>query len=154
VDALREKVGDAHVQLALAGELYMPLGTALKNYGTEVRDTIKTTVNTRYSDAHEKWQTYAGLPGDKDGRAYFPGIGKPAEGSPEAADQAEEDAAKEHACEIWIDAVERDDAAHDTRETACATAVTTSDAAFSDDRQDPGCEKVKQGFNWVAGELS
>lgn len=154
VDALREKVGDAHVQLALASELYMPLGQALKDYGSELRDTIKTLVNTAQGDAFEKWTTYTGLPGDKDGRSYFLGIGKPEEGSPEADEHETEDAAKEQAWQDWIGAAGAYDTAYDTWETAWNSAVNTIDEAFSDDLKDSGWEKFKEGFNWVADKLS
>lgn len=154
VDALREKLGDAHVQLALAGELYMPLGQALKDYGSELRDTIKTAVNTAQSDAYEKWTTYTGLPGDKDGRSYFLGIGKPEEGSPEEDEHETEDAAKKQAWDDWIVAAGAYDSAYDTWETAWTNAVTTIDDAFSDDLKDSKWEKFKEGFNWVADKLS
>ncbi|MGC5077324.1 hypothetical protein [Agrococcus sp. DT81.2] len=147
VDELRSKVGDAHVQLALAGELYKPIGMALKGYGAEVRDTISTQINTRHQSAHDAWTTYVGLPGDRNGRSYFLGIGEPEAGSPEAEQHEAEDAAKEQAWNDWIDAADSYDAAYDTWESAWDQAVDTIDDGFSDDLKDSRWEKFKQGLD-------
>ncbi|SDS23778.1 hypothetical protein [Agrococcus carbonis] len=144
VDELRKKVGDAHVQLHLASELYMPIGSALKHYGAEVRDTIRPQINTRHQTASDAWNTYVALPGDKDGRSYFLGIGKPEEGSPEEEQHEAEDQAKLQAWNDWIDAADSYDAAYDTWETAWNSAVDEIDDGFSDDLKDSRWEKFKQ----------
>ncbi|WP_413316911.1 hypothetical protein AA0Z99_09840 [Agrococcus sp. 1P02AA] len=144
VDELRNKVGDAHVQLHLASEMYKPIGTALKEYGAEVRDTISTQINTRYQTALDAWELYRDLPGDENGTTYFLGIGKPEEGSPEAEAQEAEDLAKAQAWDDWIEAANSYDAAYDTWEEAWNSAVDKCDDGFSDDLKDSTWEKVKQ----------
>jgi hypothetical protein len=143
VDELRKKIGDADDKLALAAELYQPLGTALKTYGDEVRSSIKTQVDTRFQDAHDKWSTYISLPGDKDGTDYFLGIGKPDEGSEEEAAQEAQDQAKLAAWNDWEDAAGFYDDAYDTWEDAWEKAVETIEDAFSDDLKDSRWEDVK-----------
>lgn len=144
VDKLREEVGDAYVQLHLASELYLPIGKALKDYGAEVRDTISTQINTRYQTANDAWVSYNSLPGERGGRDYFLGIGKPDEGSPEAEQHEAEDQAKQDAWDEWIAAADSYDAAYDTWETAWNTAVDTIDDGFSDDLKDSRWEKFKE----------
>ncbi|WP_347754544.1 hypothetical protein [Agrococcus sp. ProA11] len=149
VDKLRDKVGDAHVQLSLAAKLYMPIGDALMAYGTEVDGTINAQINTRHESAQEKWTTYASLPGDREGRTYFLGIGEPEAGSPEAEQHEAEDAAKRQAWNDWIDAAESYDAAYDTWESAWNSAVDRLDDGFSDDLKDSRWEKFKEGLGDV-----
>lgn len=144
VEELRSKVGDAHVQLDLAGKLYKPIGTALKGYGTEVTNSIQSLIDTKYQEAHDAWTLYQGLPGDKDGRSYFLGIGKPDEGSPEADQHEQEDQAKKQAWDDWIAAAGAYDSAYDTWEDAWTTAVNTIDDGFSDDLKDSRWEKFKE----------
>lgn len=152
VDALRKKVDDAYVTLELAGELYRPLGLALRGYGAEVRDGIKTQVDTCYNDAFEKWNTYIDLPGDKDGTDYFLGINKPEEGSAEEAEQEAEDAAKLKAWEEWEAAANAYDTAYDSWEDAWDEATKKIDDAFTDDLKDSKWEDVK-GWIKVALEV-
>lgn len=152
VDALRKKVDDAYVTLELAGELYRPLGLALRGYGAEVRDGIKTQVDTCYNDAYEKWNTYIDLPGDKDGTDYFLGINKPEEGSAEEAEQEAEDAAKLQAWEEWEAAANAYDTAYDTWEDAWDEATKKIDDAFTDDLKDSRWENIK-GWIKVALEV-
>lgn len=147
VDELRKKVGDADDKLSLAAELYKPLGSALKIYGDAVRTSIKTDIDTRHDDAQEKWNEYIALPGDKDGRGYFLGIGKPEEGSAEEAEHEAEDRAKAQAWEDWNTAADAYDTSFDTWETAWNTAVSTIEDAFTDDLKDSRWENFKQGFN-------
>ncbi|SFS03215.1 hypothetical protein SAMN04487783_0725 [Agrococcus baldri] len=147
VDALRKKVGDADDKLTLAAELYKPLGTALKTYGNEVRNTIKSQVDTACQDARDKWNLYDGLPGDKDGTDYFLGIGKPEEGSDEEAEQEAKDQAKLAAWEDWEDAAGVYDTAYDTWEDAWEKAIGTIEDAFSDDLKDSTWEDWKGRIN-------
>lgn len=154
VDKLREQVGDAYVQLELAGELYQPLGSALIRYGEAVRDTIASDVTTKASSAETAWYAYTALPGDKDGRDYFLGIGRPEEGSDAEQRHEEEDAAKKEAYDAWLEAATGFDGAFDTWESAWNEAIATIEEGFNDDLEDSGWEKFKAGLNFVAEVLS
>lgn len=146
VDALRKKVGDADETLELAGKLYRPLGLALRGYGNEVRNGIQTQIDTCHQTASDRWQEYIDLPGEKDGRDYFLGIGKPDEGSQEETDNDAEDAAKLQAWNDWEDAAGAYDTAFDTWEDAWDAAIEKIDDAFTDDLKDSRWEDAK---GWI-----
>lgn len=149
VDALREKVGDADDTLALAAELYKPLGKALKYYGEEVRTTIKPQVDGAYETAWDRWTEYDKLPGDKDGRDYFLGIGKPDEGSAEQDEHEQEDLAKRQAWTEWTTAQNNYDGAYDNWKGVWDKAVRDIDDGFSDDLKDSKWEDFKQVLNFA-----
>ncbi|TQL68575.1 calpain family cysteine protease [Nocardioides albertanoniae] len=116
VDALRESVGSAAYTLTQAGELYEPVGTALKRYGSSVSGT-KTRADTLASSCEDLWQTYLSLPGDKDGASSPDDVSVgpvplPAD-SPVAKEIAEDNQAKADAYEAWKQEATQWDAAYD-----------------------------------------
>ncbi|MER7797569.1 hypothetical protein [Microbacterium sp. NPDC096154] len=143
VDELRSIVGDTHVLLGKAGEMYTATATAIRDYGQAMRD-IAPQINAAYEDADEKWRAYSSQPGDKDGRSYFLGLGKPEEGSAEEEEHKAQDEAKKQAYDDYVDAADVFDDRYDDWEDAWNKAVSAIEDAFDDDVKDSRWEKFKE----------
>jgi len=121
VEKLREVVGDTHGLLRQAGELYEPTGPVLVTYGEalgEVQPKLRSHVDT----CADLWATFSSLPGSVEPRGTG-GWFQPEDDSPEAKEQAEEDAAKLAAYEAWETEAGLWDADYDTWEDAFDTAA-------------------------------
>lgn len=120
VEKLREVVGETYGLLRQAGELYEPTGPVLVAYG-EVLAEVQPKIKTHVDSCVELWATYDALPGDVEPRGTG-GWFEPEDDSPEAEQQADEDAAKLVAYEAWETEAGYWDADYDTWETAFDTA--------------------------------
>lgn len=121
VEKLREVVGDTHGLLRQAGELYEPTGPVLVAYG-EALDEVQPLIRTHVDRCAELWSTYVSLPGSTEPRGTG-GWFEPEADSPEAQEQADEDAAKLAAYEAWEAEAGRWDTDYDTWEDAFDTAA-------------------------------
>lgn len=145
---LREGVGDVHGTLKEAGELYTPTGPVVRAYGVALA-VDQPAINGHVANARTLWETYMSLPGSVDARGTG-GLFQPEEGSPEAEQQADEDAAKLAAYEAWEDEARRFDADYDSWESAFDTAASNVGDALAG--------KIKDSFwddldGFVAGAL-
>lgn len=122
IEKLIETIDDAYKQLKEAGELYKPVGPVITTYG-EVVAEVQPKINTHVENCETLWTTYDSLPGKVDPRGTG-GLFQPDEGSPEAEQQAEEDAAKKEAFEAWEEEAGYFDADYDTWEQAFDDAVS------------------------------
>lgn len=121
IEKLRESIGDSYLTLREAGELYEPVGPVIRSYGLAL-DQIQPLIRAAVDDSHDLWQTYVSLPGQVEPRGTG-GFFQPDEGSPEAEQQAAEDAAKKAAYDAWEARTEDFDSHYDTWEEAFDTAV-------------------------------
>lgn len=136
VDKLRDIVGDSHELLAQAGRMYAPTGPIIEAYGIALGE-VQPTIRTRVDSCEAYWAAYVSLPGSVEPRGTD-GPGQPEADSPEAAQQAEQDAAKLAAYERWEDEAARFDSAYDTWEDAFDTAADRIGDVLED--------KVADGF--------
>lgn len=136
VEKLREVVGDSHGLLRQAGELYEPTGPVLVAYGEALAD-VQPRIKAHADRCAELWAAFAALPGSVEPRGTG-GWFQPEPDSPEAEQQAEEDAAKLAAYRAWEDEAGYWDADYDTWEEAFETAAN--------DIGDVLEGKVKDGF--------
>lgn len=121
VDKLREVVGDTHGLLRQAGELYEPTGPVLVAYG-EALAAVQPRIAAHVDTCAELWSAFSSLPGSVEPRGTG-GWFQPDADSPEAEQQAEEDAAKLQAYNAWEDEAGRWDADYDTWEDAFEAAA-------------------------------
>lgn len=121
IDALRESIGDSYETLREAGELYQPVGPVISTYGHAL-DSVQPLIKATVDDSRDLWDTYVSLPGQLEPRGTG-GLFQPDEGTPEAEQQAEEDATKKAAYDAWEARAEDFDAHYDTWEDAFDTAV-------------------------------
>ncbi|MGI6879921.1 hypothetical protein [Microbacterium sp. gxy059] len=122
IEKLIETIDDAYKQLKEAGELYKPVGPVLVTYGEALSD-VQPKIRTHVDNCENLWTTYDSLPGKVDPRGTG-GLFQPDEGSPEADQQADEDAAKKEAFEAWEEEAGYFDADYDTWEQAFDDAVS------------------------------
>lgn len=151
IDRLRETVGDTHILLQRAGEMYYSTATALNRYATTMVET-GPAIDSAFEDAKDAWTRYDGLEGDRNGTTYFLGIGEPEPGSPEAEAQAAQDQAKYQAFQDWMNAAADWDAQYDTWEEAWDAAVDGIEDAFDDDVKDGWTEWLEtlgEILGWV-----
>lgn len=118
---LREGVGDVHSTLREAGELYKPTGPVVYDYGLAL-ETDKPAINGHVARCEGLWETYVSLPGSLEPRGTG-GFLEPEADSPEAEQQAQEDAAKRAAYDAWEAEAIGFDADYDSWETAFETAT-------------------------------
>lgn len=121
VEKLREIVGDTHVELRRAGRMYQPTGPVLVSYATSLAEA-QPRVNAAVTECRTLWSAYDGAPG------LMPGERGPVpddqEGTPEAEEQADQDAAKQDKYEAFIAQARIFDSEIDTWEDAFDTAVS------------------------------
>ena len=122
IAALRESIGDSYQTLREAGELYQPVGPVISTYGHAL-DAVQPRIRAAVDDSLDLWDTYISLPGEVEPRGTG-GLFQPDEGSPEAEQQAAEDAAKKAAYDAWEARAGDFDAHYDTWEEAFDEAVT------------------------------
>lgn len=148
VDKLREGVGDVHGTLKEAGELYKPTGPIVHTYGIALareQESIEGHVNR----CQTLWETFAGLPGSVDPRGSG-GPFQPDEGSDEAEQNAQEDAAKLAAYNDWEAEAKLYDGDYDDWESAFDKAAGSIDNTLAGKIKDSFWDDV-DGF--VAGVL-
>ncbi|MEV7528035.1 hypothetical protein [Agrococcus sediminis] len=136
VEKLREVVGDTYGLLREAGELYEPTGPVLIAYGEALAD-VQPKITVHVDECAALWATFQSLPGSVEPRGTG-GWFEPEADSPEAQQQAEEDAAKLAAYEAWEAEAGRWDADYDTWEDAFDTAAKDIGEVLEG--------KVKDGF--------
>ncbi|WP_026374186.1 hypothetical protein [Agrococcus lahaulensis] len=136
VEKLREVVGDSHGLLRQAGELYEPTGPVLVAYGQALA-AVQPRIRAHVDTCAELWATFSALPGSVEPRGTG-GWFQPEPDSPEAEQQAEEDAAKLAAYRAWEDEAGYWDADYDTWEEAFETAANEIGDVLEG--------KVKDGF--------
>ncbi|WP_425843922.1 hypothetical protein [Agrococcus sp. TSP3-2-1] len=122
VAKLREVVGDSHGLLRQAGELYEPTGPVLVAYGEALAD-VQPKIKAHVDTCAALWSTFSALPGSVEPRGTG-GWFQPEPDSPEAVQQAEEDAAKLAAYRAWEDEAGCWDADYDTWEDAFESAAS------------------------------
>lgn len=122
VAKLREVVGDSHGLLRQAGELYEPTGPVLVAYGEALAD-VQPKIKAHVDTCAALWSTFSALPGSVEARGTG-GWFQPEPDSPEAEQQAEEDAAKLAAYRAWEDEAGCWDADYDTWEEAFESAAS------------------------------
>jgi len=139
IEALQDAIGDSYKKLHEAGELYQPVGPVITAYGEALED-VQPLIKSAVDDSEELWATYQSLPGkDVSGGFSLPSLAAPPEeGSPEAKQAAEDDAAKQAAYDAWEARAEDFDGHYDTWESAFDTAV--------DNIGDKMSGSIKDGF--------
>ena len=147
-DKLREGVGDVHGTLAEAGELYTPTGPVVRAYGVALASD-QPAINGHVGTCETLWETYIGLPGSVQPRGTG-GLFEPDPDSPEAEQQADEDAAKLAAYEAWESEARAFDVDYDSWETAFETAANDVGDAIAGKIEDSFWDDL-DGF--VAGAL-
>ncbi|MFA4842030.1 MAG: hypothetical protein WC580_10025 [Agrococcus sp.] len=118
---LREGVGDVHRTLREAGELYKPTGPVVYDYGVAL-ESDKPAIDGQVARCQSLWETYVSLPGSLEPRGTG-GLFQPEADSPEAQQQADEDAAKRDAYDAWEAEAVGFDADYDSWEEAFETAT-------------------------------
>lgn len=119
IEKLKESVGDSHDVLRQAGELYEPVGPVITQYGSSL-SIIQPSLNGHVSDCESKWETYQSLPGDAEGSTTpeagggFLGMGGHDADSPEAKEEAADNAAKKAAYEDWLESARAFDSNYDS----------------------------------------
>lgn len=150
IEGLRESIGDSFDVLRQAGELYKPVGPVIETYGKEL-DEVQPLIKAAVDDCEDRWATYESLPGDKEGSVVpvaddgFLGMGGHDADSPEAQQQADENAAKREAYQAWEERADDFDRYYDTWEDAFDTAV--------DGIGDKMSGSIKDGFWEVLGDI-
>ncbi|WP_110589959.1 hypothetical protein [Microbacterium suaedae] len=150
IDKLIETIDDAYRQLKEAGELYKPVGPVLVAYG-ETLSEVQPRIRSHVDNCETLWTSCASLPGEVEPRGTG-GLFQPDEGSPEAQQQAEEDAAKKAAFEAWEDEAGRFDADYDTWEQAFDDAVSGITDEMSGKIQDGWTQTlaaIKTALSWA-----
>lgn len=147
-EQLREGVGDVHGRLQEAGALYTPTGPVVRAYGVALA-TDQPAVNGHVTRCRSLWETYVSLPGSVEPRGAG-GWLQPDEGSPEAEERAQEDAAKLAAFEAWESEASAFDSDYDSWETAFETAANDIDDTLAGKIKDRFWDDL-DGF--VAGAL-
>ncbi|WP_306232996.1 hypothetical protein [Agrococcus beijingensis] len=121
VDKLREVVGETYGLLRQGGELYKPTGPVLAAYG-EVLADVQPRIKGHVDACETLWATFQSLPGSVEPRGTG-GWFQPDADSPEAEQQADEDAAKLAAYNAWEAEAGYWDNDYDTWEDAFDQAV-------------------------------
>ena len=148
VEALREAIGDSYATLREAAELYKPLGPIILQYGSDLAD-VKPVLNGHVAECERLLGTFAALPGSVEPRGVG-GLFQPEEDSPEAEEQAAEDAAKKRAWEDYQEEGALFDSAYDTWELAFDTAVTGLSDEMAGSIEDGSWRSF---LNWASGAL-
>ncbi|BDZ55482.1 hypothetical protein [Agromyces marinus] len=148
MDELREVVGEVHVELRRAGEMYRPTGPVVRDYGTAVAE-IKPRLDTRADACEELWQDYLRAPGYREGERPSFLTAVDADGS-EAADQRALDRGKEAAYDDWLAEAQAFDREYDTWEDAFEHAARNVGDVLDGRIEDGFWDRV-DGF--VAGAL-
>lgn len=141
VQTVRDEVGDSHVMLDKAGDMYEGVGGAIETYGITV-SPIKTQMDSIAERAEELWAIYNSLPGDKDGRSYGLFSSEPEDGSAEKEKHEQEDAAKLEAYNNWYRKAESFDTQYGLWEEAWTIATDGVKDEFTDDLKDGFWDKV------------
>lgn len=147
-EQLREGVGDVHGRLQEAGALYTPTGPVVRAYGVALASD-QPAVNGHVLRCRSLWETYVSLPGSLEPRGTG-GWGQPDDDSPEADQQASEDAAKLAAFKAWESEAVAFDADYDSWESAFETAANDIDDTLAGKIKDRFWDDL-DGF--VAGAL-
>jgi len=119
IEKLKESIGDSHDVLRQAGELYEPVGPVIRQYGSSL-SIIQPSLNGHVTDCESKWETYQSLPGDAEGSTTpeagggFLGMGGHDADSPEAKEEAADNAAKKAAYEDWLESARAFDSNYDS----------------------------------------
>ncbi|UFU07088.1 hypothetical protein [Ruania halotolerans] len=137
IDKLRESIGESHQVLSEAAALYEPVGPVIRTYGDALAD-VKPKIDAHADECETLWSTFVSLP--PYGTMAMPrgtgGWNQPDEDSPEAEQQAEEDAAKREAYEAWESEAIAFDNDYDTWETAYDEAVENIGDEMADSIKD------------------
>lgn len=149
VTDLADTIGDSYKTLFQAADLYEPVGPVIRKYGQALED-VQPSLDSHAENCQELWSTYVSLPGSVDPRGTG-GLFEPDEGSPEAEEQAEEDAAKKAAYEDWETEAQLFDGDYDTWESAFDTAVDGITDGTSDAIEDGFWRTALDVFNDVLG---
>lgn len=148
VDALVEGVGDVHETMRLAGEMYTPTGPVVEAYGVALA-TDQPSIDGHVAECESLWSTYIWMPGTVEPHGVG-GFLQPEEDSPEAQEQAAEDAAKLAAYQAWEDEAARFDTDYDSWESAFEAAAASVGDVLDDSIEDSFLDDL-DGF--VAGAL-
>ena len=152
VDKLREVVGDSHGLLKQAGQLYAPTGPILEAYGSSL-GSVQPLIRLRVDNCTTYWDEYVALPGSVDPRGTG-GAGQPEADSPEAETQADQDAAKLAAYELWEDEAVRFDGHYDTWEDAFELAAGQIGDVLDGKVEDGFWDHVDKFVEWVQFALA
>ncbi|MGP6177215.1 hypothetical protein ACTU6U_07940 [Microbacterium sp. A196] len=127
VEKLRDSVGETWQILGDAGALYYDTADAIRTYGWAIGDVggIAEALATAYSDADEKWSTYAGTDGD----LYGDVAAEDGDDDPNAEADAADNKAKYDAFQAWMNAADHWDQQYDDWETAWNQAVSAIENA-------------------------
>lgn len=147
VDRLAEVVGDVHRELRLAGELYRPTGPVVRAYGEALAE-LQPRLDAHAEECDELWEAYLRAPGFREGER--PPFAAADADTPEAADQAGLDRAKQAAYDAWADEATAFDDDYDTWETAFERAAANVGDVLDGRIEDGFWDRV-DGF--VAGTL-
>lgn len=148
IEALRDSIDDSYEKLFDAAELYKPFGPVMTTYG-EALDRCKPQIDSLADQCEEAWNTFNSLPGEVVPRGTG-GLFQPDEGSPEAEQQAEEDAAKKDAYDAWHDKAVAWDGWYDDWEDAFDTACGDVSDATSGKIKDSFWSDFADVMGWVA----
>jgi hypothetical protein len=148
VEKLQETIGDSYETLREAAELYKPLGPVIRDYGLAL-DSIQPTLNARASRCEQLWAEFGSLPGSVEPRGVG-GLFQPEEGSDEAEEQADEDAAKKAAHDEFLEAAGLWDDSYDSWEHAFDTAVTGLNDEMAGTIEDGGWRSF---LGWASSAL-
>lgn len=148
IEALRDSIDDSYEKLFEAAELYKPFGPVITRYGHAL-DRCKPHIDRLADDCEEAWKTFSALPGEVEPRGAG-GFLQPEEGSPEAEERAEEDAAKKAAYEAWEDKAIAWDGWYDDWEDAFDTACDGISDATSGKIKDSFWSDFADVMGWVA----
>lgn len=122
IEALRESIGESHEKLKEAGDLYSPVGPVITAYGDALFE-LKPTISTIVDDCEDLWTHFQSLPGSNEPPAFGDSVTGPEAGSPEAVQQAADDADKRAAYDAWEERAEDFDVYYEDWEDAFDTAV-------------------------------
>src|SRR5690554_2773551 len=102
VEKLRDSVGETWEILGDAGELYYDTADAIRTYGWAIGDVggIAEALSAAYTDADDKWSTYAGTDGD----LYGDLNADAGDEDPNAEADAADNKAKYDAFQAWMNA--------------------------------------------------
>lgn len=127
VEKLRDSVGETWEILGDAGELYYDTADAIRTYGWAIGDVggIAEALAAAYTDADEKWASYAGADGDLHGDT----TADPDDDDPNAEADAADNKAKYDAFQAWMNAANHWDQQYDDWETAWNAAVSAIETA-------------------------
>src|SRR5699024_10675 len=153
VTDLAETIGDSYKTLFEAADLYEPVGPVIRKYGQALED-VQPNLDSHAQNCEELWSTYLNLP-PQGHTGPSPrstgGLFGPEAGSPEAEQQAEEDAAKQAAYDDWETEAQLFDGDYDTWESAFDEAVDGITDGTADAIEDGFWRTALDVFNDVLG---